>query len=76
MHKPKFKPRYEDLPAHRREHIARHFDAAMTELQIAGREFNVPQNRVEAMWADVLKLPDNRIKAETLKRIYLKHAEK
>jgi hypothetical protein len=76
MHKPKFKPRYEDLPAHRREHIARHFDAAMTELQTAGREFNVPKDRVQAMWADVLRLSDTQIKAETLKRIYLKHVNK
>jgi hypothetical protein len=72
----KFKPRYEDLPAHRREKIARHMDLAMVELQRAGREFNVPEKNVHAMWEELLKLPDNNITTNKLQKIYLKHAEK
>jgi hypothetical protein len=76
MPRPRFRPRYGDLPANRREHIARHFDAAMSELQRAGREFNIPEGRVRAMWGDVLRLPDNRISPGVLKGIFLKHAER
>lgn len=72
----RFMPKYADLPAHRREQIAHHFDLAMTELKRAGKHEELPLGRVEAMWGDLLRLPENSITTPRLMRIYLKHAKK
>ncbi len=72
----RFMPKYADLPAHQRERIARHFDLAMIELRQAGKHEDLPSGRVEAMWADLLRLPENRITTQRLMQLYLRHAKR